>query len=144
MPLIDVTMRPGYQLLLDKVQGIVLASSDVTRTMVKHHLARALPDLVVANSADLGLEPGTPADAVQVTNHDYGPDDANIVDIWIKVLLTEDPPERWRRQQISTKLYDVIFGWFALQELLPHDIFIDVLWVPASGIGSINGKAIRY
>ncbi|MGB4762007.1 MAG: hypothetical protein WBP12_01455 [Candidatus Saccharimonas sp.] len=144
MPLVDITMRPGYQIQLANMRDTAFVSSKVTRALIKHHFSRALPDLIVARAKDLDLDPTTPSKAVQIMNHDYGRHDVNIVDIWIKILFTEDPPKQQRRQQISSTLHEVIIGWFSLQELIPGDLFLDVFWCPASGMGSIDGEAIHY
>lgn len=145
MPLVDIVMRPGFQLQLDKMQGVVYVAPDVTQTLIKYHFSRALPDLIVAHARDLGIDPTEPSDGVQVMHHDYGPHDTNTVGMWIKIQFLQSAPEEWMRREISSKLHEIVRNWFTLQgAILGDDYFIDVLWIPASGIGIINGKAIHY
>ncbi len=144
MPLVDIVMRPDYQMQLDKMSGIVHAAPDVTRTLIRHHFSRALPDLIVGNAGDLGIDPTEPADGVQIMHHDYGPYDTNTVGMWIKIQFLRSAPNEWVRRDISSKLHEIIRSWFTLMEVILNDYFIDVLWIPASGTGIINGKAIHY
>ncbi|MFZ3009991.1 MAG: hypothetical protein WA030_03170 [Candidatus Microsaccharimonas sp.] len=144
MPLIDITMKPGYRMRLKKTRGVVSATPNVTRIMIKQHFSQALPELLVANVAKLGLDLDTPSEGIQVMNHNYGDYDVNVANVWIKFQFSEPQPELGERLRIRNQLYALIMGWFEFKELIPEDFIMDILWGPTNGKGVIDGVEILW
>lgn len=140
MPLIDITLRRGFQ--FKKVGGGTVTSTDL---LVRRTLGPELPTLFARNSAAFGMGDHTPEDGVQVQFHRYGPDDINIADLWVKAQLSEEPPNVAERARIRDRMLDAIVDMVHGHELIMPDNFVlDVLWGPTSGCGSVNGKFIEW
>ncbi|HTJ73334.1 MAG TPA: hypothetical protein VL481_01955 [Verrucomicrobiae bacterium] len=140
MPLIDITQRPGFQ--FKKIGGGTVTSTDV---LVRRTLGPELVTVFAHNSAAFGMGDHTPENGVQVQFHRYGPDDINVADLWIKVQLSEEPPNATERVQIRDRMFDAIVTLVHLHDLIMPDNFVlDVLWGPTSGCGSVNGTFIEW
>lgn len=142
MPLIDVTLRPGYA--FPEAEGHEFGP-EATRYFVRKTFGPELPGLFVNNCAKFGMDVDTPEDGVQVQFHDYDEDDINVADVWIKVQFSEEQTERSERLAIR----DAVFGTIvdALHEhglMMPDNFILDVFWGPTNGCGSVNRTYIEW
>ena len=109
--------------------------------MIGQDFASELPDLLVGSAASLGLDPKTRPEGIQVMVHAFGPYDVNVPNIWVKIQLSDDrsvAPGEQRR--IRDRLYDLLVGWFTIQEYAPGDFVMDLMWgPPTNGRGTVGG-----
>ncbi|HEY5695277.1 MAG TPA: hypothetical protein VIQ80_00405 [Candidatus Saccharimonadales bacterium] len=139
MPLIDVMTKRGFRL---QVSG----SGPMTATgpFLRRTLGPQLPKLFASNSAAFGMG-DTPESGVQVTFREFSPDDINTPDLWVKVQLSEEPPEAAEQARIRGAIFDALVGLMHGHNLRAPDNFVlDVLWGPTSGCGSVNGVFIEW
>ena len=142
MPLIDVTLRPGLR--LEKIGGRRF-KPESTRLYVRKAFGPRFPATFVLNSAKFGMDEGTPANGVQVQFHDYGPDDINVANLWIKVQFNEEQPNKAKRIEIRNAVFEVIVDALHADDVkVPDNFVLDVLWGPTSGCGSVNGTFIEW
>ncbi|MEO5949853.1 MAG: hypothetical protein ABIQ04_00220 [Candidatus Saccharimonadales bacterium] len=143
MPLIDVTLKPGSELVL--VSWGKTCSQPVINRFIRTIFGPSLPPLFVANSEALGMEDGTPEDAIQVQFHDFGKDDINVANFWVKVQFSETAPEESSREKIVNSIYSLIHGVFHGEGFEMFSSFVlDVLWGPTSGCGYVNGTIFKW
>lgn len=141
MPLIDVTSKPGFRLKKTGDAGYV-ADTDA---FVRRTLGPELPALFAQNSKAFGMGESVPEDGVQVQFHRYGRDDINTAELWIKVLLSEEPPSAEERVRIRNAIFDALVDLIHSHDLcMPDSFVLDVLWGPTSGCGSVNGTFIEW
>lgn len=141
MPLIDVTLRPGY--VFSDTDGRNFGPQS-TRQFIRKTFGPELPGLFVRNSARFNLEPGTPEVGIQVQFHDYDADDLNVPDIWIKVQFSEERPKK-SGLDIRDAVFGAIVGVFHNRGLrVPDNFVLDVFWGPTNGCGSVNGTYIEW
>ena len=95
-----------------------------------------------------GMDAATPEGGVQVQFHDYGEDDINVADLWIKVQFSELPPHEQARFDIRDAVFraivDAFHGLRAHGVELPKNFILDVFWGPTNGCGSVNGTHIEW
>ena len=140
MPLIDVTLKPGFR--FKQVGGGTVTA---TETLVRRTLGPELPTIFARNCAAFCMGEHTPEDGVQVQFHRYGEDDINVADLWIKVQLSEESPSATERVRIRNAMFDAIVEMIHAHDLVMPDSFVlDVLWGPTSGCGSVNGTFIEW
>lgn len=144
MPLIDITLNPGYHMPTDNQSGRSELDYKQTQLLVKNVFARSLPGLMVDNAWQLGLDPTTPADGVQVMCHDYGMYTVNGANVWIKIQFSEDRPSEDERLRIRDLLYIMLIEWFHVRGYTPDGIMMDLFWGPSNGKGSVNGVEIEW
>jgi hypothetical protein len=136
MPLVDITMKSDYE--IRRVDGI--ADQGVTHHKIKTVFSQEFPGLLVKHGEELGLDPDTtPAEGIQVMNHNYGDYDVNIPDLWIKVQFGERRPNKAKRIQIRDTLYDLIVEWFAERGMILENFVMDLFWGPTNGRGTVDG-----
>lgn len=141
MPLIDVTLKPGFE-FKNTLGGMAVQPAD---RIVRRFIGPRLPGLFASNSVAFGMGDSVPESGVQVQFHHYGPDDINIADLWIKVQLSEEPPSPDERVRIRNSMFDAIVEMIHAQNLsMPDSFVLDVLWGPTSGCGSVNGTFIEW
>lgn len=134
MPLIDITTNRDYT---ESEAGI--------HEIIKRQLAKVLPELLVINAKELGLEPSIHPAGIQVMNHNFGMHDVNVPDVWVKVQFGAEPPTPRERQRIRDALYTIVLDWFARQRhVAPDDFVLELFWVPTSGKGVVNGVEIAW
>lgn len=142
MPLIDVTLKHDYW-LHTKDDGLVPPHS--TRDFVRKNFAPALPKFFVDHAKDFGMDPDTPADGIQVQNHDYDSDDINIAQIRVKVQFSADMPEEPERFRICDSIFNALTELFVEAGfLVPNDFVVDVFWGPTNGRGCVNGTPFEW
>lgn len=145
MPLIDITTKRDYRLDLQEAEGLDLAlSSDLTHTWIKVHFANDLPLLLVDHAVELGLDPSTPPEGIQIIQHSYGEFDVNAANVWIKIQFSKERPDLNERLRIRDLFYEIIIEWFHEQGFEPEDIVMDLFWGPTNGCGSVNGVEIKW
>lgn len=144
MPLVDITLNPRYRLGQRSDENAAPLSNILTRTRVKEHFARDLPALLVRHGGELGLAPETPPEAVQVMQHEYGEDDVNVANLWVKLQFSEDCPELNERHRIRDRVYELLIGWFWEQGFEPENFIVDLFWGPTNGRGAVNGVDIEW
>lgn len=135
MPLIDITAKPEY-----------ISSHPGNREMIKLNLVNALPKLLVDHAKELGLDPATPVQGVQVMSHDFGGYDANIPDLWVKIQFTEGSPVLEDRKRIREVLYTIILFWLDshLHGIEPDDFALELSWSPTNGKRVVDGIEIEW
>lgn len=139
MPLIDVTLKPGFT--LTSKDGLIRH----TRHFIRKVFGPELPGLFVKNSELFGMDTNTPEDGVQVQFHDYDEDDINVADIWIKVQFSEEQRDRSTRLDIRNEVFDVIVDQLKAHGFQrPDNIVLDVFWGPTHGYGCVNGTVIEW
>lgn len=141
MPLIDITMKSDYRIRCanDTCLGV-----SVTHHKIKTVFSQELPSLLVKHAEKLGLDAGTPAEGIQIMNHDYGDYDVNIANLWIKVQFSERLPNKEKRIQIRDTLYGLIVEWFAERDMILENFVMDLFWGPTHGRGTVNGVEINW
>ena len=145
MPLVDITLKPGYRMkMLGMKDPHTTAHETITHDMVKGRFARALPTLLVEHAQRLGLDPTTPPEGVQVMCHDYALYDVNTANVWIKFQFSEERHPLEERRYITDRLYNLLIEWFREQELEPENFMIDLFWGPTNGMGTVNGREIVW
>jgi len=139
MPLIDVTLKPGFT--LTNAGGTVVH----TRPFLRRKFGPELPGLFAQNCAAFGMEANTPEDGIQVQFHDYDADDINVADVWVKVQFSEEQLDYSKRIHIRDNVFDAIVKLFHLHGMqVPDNFILDVLWGPTHGCGSVNGTFIEW
>ena len=142
LPLIDITLRPGFSLLL---AGEGRYTPAETRFVVRELIGPTLPMLFVMNCHEFGMNSETPEAAVQVRFHDYGKDDVNIADLWIVVRFGEEAPARLRRIEIRDAVCKTIIDLIASHGAkVPDNFMIDLFWGPTHACGTVNGTMINW
>lgn len=141
MPLIDITLKPGYRMKMRTADPNFTVPADVT---VKFHFAEALPALLVDHAEELGLATDTPPEGIQVMRHDYDEYDVNVANVWVKFQFSEDQPQLAERLRIRDRLYELLIGWFRSRELEPENFVMDLFWGPTNGRGSVDGVEIEW
>jgi hypothetical protein len=144
MPLVDITIMPGYRIQLVKMRDKVFAAAEITHKLVCCHFARALPDILVKNARILKLDPRTPPEGIQVQSHEFGKFDVNVPNVWIKVQLSENQPDEIECFRIRDELYRILVEWFTDQDYTPEDFVLDLLWGPTNGKGVVKGVEIMW
>jgi hypothetical protein len=145
MPLIDVTLRPGYEFPEAEVAGISSEGPIMARIFIRKVFGPELPALFVSNHAEFGMDENTPEEGVQVQFHDYEEDDINIADVWIKVQFSEEPPGESMKFTIRDAVYDAVANLFVAHGLaVPNNFILDIFWGPTNGRGTVNGTAINW
>jgi len=141
MPLIDVTLKPGFTLCQTDGSELVTA----TRMIIRKEFGPALPELFVRNAEFFRMDGDTPSDGVQVQFHDYDEDDINVADVWVKVQFSEEQVDKSVRVIIRNAVFTAIVDWFdGLGIAVPDNFVLDVFWGPTHGCGSVNGKYIEW
>lgn len=141
MPLVDVTLNPRFS--LRTVDGRLLGVNP-TQDIVKRVFAPAIPGLLINNADTLSIVGADMApEAVQVQNHNFGPDDVNTPDIWMKIQLTKEAPEK-ERIRIRDHLYEVLKGWFVSNNYALDNFVLDVFWCSTNGRGTVNGVELEW
>lgn len=137
MPLIDVTVRPGYSFPeLSNRQQQPAATRDFVRTV----LGPMLPGLFIEYREALGLDDTMPLEAVQVQFHDFGEDDINIPDIWIKIQFSEEQLDQSTRMIVRSAVRDMLDDLFTEYGVsVPANFAVDLLWASTHGFGSVSG-----
>lgn len=146
MPLVDITLKNGYRaksLTSDRFRTARL-SKEMTLRIVRVDFGSALPRILIDNAAELGLDPTTPPEGVQVMHHDYGPFDLNTATVWVKLQYSEDCPTPEERLRIRDRLYSLFMEWFAQHNVVPEDFVIDIFWGPTNGRGVVGGVEIVW
>lgn len=144
MPLIDVTTRPDWALELSDAFDIKYDPEE-TRELIRYGLCPQLPRILVSKREKLGMDLDTPENGVQIQFHDFGPDDINVPQLWIKVQFSEDAPERCARTSVRDELFKIVTDLFHLQGMkMPDEFMLDVFWGPTHGCGMVNGTYIEW
>jgi hypothetical protein len=141
MPLIDITMKSTYE--IRRVDGTCL-DQGVTHHKIKTVFSAEFPSLLVEHAKKLGLDADTPAEGIQVMNHNYGDYDVNIANLWIKVQFSENTPNKAKRIEIRDTLYDLIVEWFAERGMILENFIMDLFWGPTNGRGTVDGVEIVW
>lgn len=144
MPLVDITLRPGYEIHVSGMCPHFTLDRERTRQLIKDDFAQALPSLLVEHAEDLGLDLDTPPEGVQVMRHDYDEGDVNVANVWVKIRLSEEHPPGHERRRIRDLLYELLIGWFREQELDPENFVMDLFWGPTNGRGTVDGTEIVW
>ena len=142
MPLIDVTVKPGYVFPEDQKH---YAAPATAMYFVRRNFAPDLPALFMANKSKFGLDATTPQEGVQVQIHTYDEFDVNVADLWVKVQLTEAPPRKAARLAICKAMHDALVA--LLHEFgyeVPNNFMLDVFWGPGHGCGTIDGTYTQW
>ena len=124
MPLVTVTCsKPYYP--NETTERTASPSQIATFDLVTN-----LPRLIVEQSYALGLEAGTPAEAVQVDVKQFHPLSVNSVDIWMHVQFSESFPDNTNARDA---LISVLTTWFQEQET-ELNWALDMFWGPGQGM----------
>jgi hypothetical protein len=114
------------------------------------YFGESLPDLIAKDGDKLGLDPGTPADAVQVNYELFHPRAINAPDgIWMKIEFTEVVESGTKRMNIRDELRRRIEGWFSdhleeLELLWPPDFALDIFWGPGHGYFNFGNGTVAH
>lgn len=82
---------------------------------------------------------------MQVRNHSYGDNDINTPGLFIQFQFSEIPPDLNEQLRIRDVLCDQVEHWFEdFGDFIAEDLMVEVLWVPASGSGTVDGVPINY
>lgn len=130
MPLVTLTCKPEYypsDVPLSQTSGFPR-----TQQLCIIGFARALPTLIVNNSAQLHLDPGTPEKGVQVDIQKFHTHAVNAVDLWIKVELAEDSLPVAQRHELREMMITLVRTWLKEYNLHPKWA-IDIFFGPATG-----------
>lgn len=142
LPLINITLRPGFSLLLAEEGRYTPAE---TRLVVRELIGPALPTLFIMNCREFGMDSETPEPAVQVQFHDYDKDDVNIADLWIVVRFGEEAPAKPRRIEIRDAVCKTIIDLITSHGArVPDNFIVDIFWGPTHGCGTVNGAMINW
>jgi hypothetical protein len=141
MPLIDVVVDPTCVLprLGDE------QASKTTRQFIRTDFGPKIPGVFARNWAEFGIPVSIPETGVQVRHDDFDVNDVNTPELWIKVQLSEEPPDDPTRKAIRNAIYEALVA--LIRELgteLPANFVLDVLWGPTSGCGTVNGETIEW
>jgi hypothetical protein len=140
MPLIDVTVSPAY--VSSRVEGGGAAA--FSRQFIRKEFGLQLPELFARSCERFGMGPGLSSNDVQVQFHDFGEDDLNTPDLWVKVQLGEKPPAVDDRRMVRNAIYnELVRALRTLGTEPPANFVLDVLWGPTSGRGTVNGEPIE-
>jgi hypothetical protein len=93
-------------------------------------MAESLPAIVIARRKKLGLEKGTPEEAVQVRLHRLRRFDRNVPDIGIEFVFTEKPPSKKKRKAIAKALKDLFEEYYGDRDITRS---LDIEWGPQHG-----------
>lgn len=123
MPLVTLTCsKPYYP--SEASQPPYRGREQITAT-----LASDLPRLIIECSDALGLEPGTPAEAVQVDIKQFHPLSVNAVDVWVHVQLSENYS---RATKARDALISILEDYFKENRSEPNWA-LDMFWGPGHG-----------
>lgn len=77
---------------------------------------------------------------MQVQFHDFGEDDINVPDVWIKVQFSEEQHDQTAQMMIRTAVRETLEDLFNEYEVsVPANFAVDLLWVTTHGFGNVNG-----
>jgi hypothetical protein len=121
VPLITVTTTQEWH-PTDKPQD------DSHKQMATAQLGQDLPNMFFEEQGKLGLDAGTPSEAVQVDFRLYHSRVVNGVDIWMVVQFTETGYDKVARISIKETLKDLIINWFSAHNIDIPNFALDMFW----------------
>jgi hypothetical protein len=139
MPLVTIVSAPSW----GRPSGYTTALDE--QRLLKR-MAHELPHAFTLNERKLGLDMGTPPEAVQIRFEQFGQEDVNCPDIWMLVQLTEPPPGEDLQLQARETLEEILEGFVAeLKHRAEPTRALDVFWGPGRGyIRGPNSQTIHW
>lgn len=134
MPLVTITCQPPIY----PQGGTVCCEQDDIVS-----LASQIPVFMAEFAAELFLEEGTPANAVQVDIKRFSAFAVNVPDVWVHIWYTETPAEE-ERLQLREILKNYFSKWRADSCMPECDIAVDVAYGPTNGFLSIGGEELSW
>jgi len=135
MPLVAIMTQEDFQPAADPKR-------DTVGSAFVADLGDRLPEIIVGLSDELHLDPGTPAEAVQVTYATFGPRDKNTPVIWIKIEFTEESLTTEQQLEARNALREALTRFFDRNPYVSYAV--DMFWVPGHGFLRMGSTKIEW